>query len=137
MDEVEIYDHELGEYHHERYTPEERKFLKTILVFLGHPLDFSTDRWDKETDQAVRSFQRANGLTTDGIIGPKTLRVMANSVDKLNSLNKQQKSKFNQFLLIMASREEISISTSRQGIIPFPSYFGSRYYTHKLGNRNR
>jgi hypothetical protein len=45
--------------------------LQQRLLELGFAVDV-TGTFDAATDEAVRSFQSANGLTADGIVGPKT-----------------------------------------------------------------
>ena len=40
-----------------------------------------------ETDRAVRAFQRANGLVSDGIVGEKTIAAFSGEVDKKLTVN--------------------------------------------------
>lgn len=49
--------------------------LKQLLKKWGYQIDL-TDTFDGGTDQAVRNFQRDNGLTVDGKVGNNTWRVL-------------------------------------------------------------
>lgn len=52
--------------------------LQKDLQTVGYYTDGSLDgRFGRKTDKAVRSFQRANGLKVDGIVGPKTRAALA------------------------------------------------------------
>jgi len=66
-----------SQYHHQIYTAEEIVVFKTILGTFGYELNTESDDWDKNTDDAVRAFQRDHLLKQDGRIGPKTLGAMA------------------------------------------------------------
>jgi Putative peptidoglycan binding domain len=46
---------------------------KRTLIAAGYHLDSDDDRFCADTDVATRSFQRAHGLTVDGLVGPLTL----------------------------------------------------------------
>lgn len=63
------------------------KTVQTRLKALGYyTYSKITDFYGPITESAVRAFQKANGLTVDGVIGPKTL-------SKLNSSSAVAKSK--------------------------------------------
>ncbi|AIS53558.1 peptidoglycan-binding domain-containing protein [Thermoanaerobacter kivui] len=46
----------------------------------------------KNTDAAIRAFQKANGLTPDGIIGPKTLQALTKAANSISSASATPKS---------------------------------------------
>jgi hypothetical protein len=48
------------------------KILQTKLDAKGFNCGVADGIWGKNTDKAVRAFQKANHLTVDGIVGPKT-----------------------------------------------------------------
>ena len=71
------------------------KELQTALDKLGYNLgicgidgDFGT-----ATEKAVKEFQRDNGLSVDGICGPKTWTALINAVDKLTPEPKTEPAK--------------------------------------------
>lgn len=92
--------------YHQRYTPDERKTLKGILTLFGYNLDSTSDRWDKATRKAVRSFQAANQLEVDGKIGPATLRAMANAVLKKSELTTKERAEISRALIALAQRKD-------------------------------
>ena len=47
----------------------------------GLRLAKKSGRFDKQTDTAVREYQRKNGLYVDGLVGPITWRILMGSVD--------------------------------------------------------
>jgi D-alanyl-D-alanine carboxypeptidase/Putative peptidoglycan binding domain len=49
------------------------KRWELFLAGQGHLRGEVDDEFDTETDRATRAFQRAHGLSADGIVGPKTL----------------------------------------------------------------
>jgi hypothetical protein len=49
------------------------KRWEMFLVGQGHFRGAVDDDFDVDTDRATRAFQRAHGLSADGIVGPKTL----------------------------------------------------------------
>jgi len=49
--------------------------LQTRLKSLGYPVDVD-GRFGKNTRKQVRAFQRANGLTPDGVVGARTWRAL-------------------------------------------------------------
>ncbi|MDQ0254741.1 peptidoglycan hydrolase-like protein with peptidoglycan-binding domain [Evansella vedderi] len=58
------------------------KELKQVLKDLGYHIGEITKKFDKETDKAVRAFQKDYGLTIDGIVGPKTINILKNPPKK-------------------------------------------------------
>ena len=53
------------------------KKLQNALIELGYMEEGSADsQYGYQTYNAVKAFQRANGLTADGVAGPKTLTVL-------------------------------------------------------------
>jgi peptidoglycan hydrolase-like protein with peptidoglycan-binding domain len=50
--------------------------LKERLVELGYMEDFSNDKYDEKTKEAVRAFQVRNDLPADGIAGEDTLSLL-------------------------------------------------------------
>lgn len=56
---------------------DEVKALQTLLNRLGYILDVD-GAFGSKTEEAVKDFQRQNGLTVDGIVGPKTWTALDN-----------------------------------------------------------
>lgn len=54
--------------------------LQQDLAFLGYLSCLPTGYYGTQTAAAVRSFQRDNGLTVDGLAGPRTLEAIARRV---------------------------------------------------------
>jgi uncharacterized protein (TIGR02594 family) len=50
--------------------------FKAILIKLGYALTPGNDSFGELTEKVVKKFQSKNGLTVDGVVGPKTLAVM-------------------------------------------------------------
>jgi hypothetical protein len=48
------------------------KVLQRALAHLGYSVGAIDGQYGPSTEQALASFQRANGLTADGVLGPKT-----------------------------------------------------------------
>jgi hypothetical protein len=48
------------------------KVLQRALAYLGYSVGTIDGQYGPSTEKAVTSFQRANGLTPDGVLGPKT-----------------------------------------------------------------
>ena len=65
-----------------RLSPVKKRRQKTVralqraLVHLGYPCGPVDGAWGPLTKQAVRRFQSDHDLTADGIVGPKTLKVL-------------------------------------------------------------
>jgi peptidoglycan hydrolase-like protein with peptidoglycan-binding domain len=47
-------------------------FLQRLLLSYLYPITNLDSDFGPETERAVRAFQQENGLTVDGIVGPKT-----------------------------------------------------------------
>jgi hypothetical protein len=56
------------------------KVLQRALAHLGYSPGRIDGQYGPATVDAVKSFQRAGGLTADGILGPKTLRALASAL---------------------------------------------------------
>lgn len=56
--------------------------LQTDLKQLGYYYAEITGNFGAKTEAAVKAFQKAKGLTADGVAGPKTLNAIAAAVDK-------------------------------------------------------
>lgn len=50
--------------------------LQAVLKARGYGINFISGKFDDLLDGAVRSFQEDNGLTVDGVVGPKTWAVL-------------------------------------------------------------
>jgi Putative peptidoglycan binding domain len=57
------------------------KRLQRALAHLGYPPGTVDGQYGPSTTQAVSRFQRAHGLTADGILGPNTLRALARAIE--------------------------------------------------------
>jgi len=53
---------------------DEGEFVRIVQAAEGIPI---TGIFDAATEDAVRAFQRANGLVPDGIVGPRTWATVA------------------------------------------------------------
>ena len=60
------------------------KELQALLIASGADLAIDGDL-GALTDSAIREFQEANGLTIDGIVGPKTLKALRQKASALCS----------------------------------------------------
>lgn len=60
----------------------EIRALQANLCRLGYPLIVDGD-FGKKTEEKVKAFQRANGLTADGIVGPNTHAAIAAALSRL------------------------------------------------------
>ena len=49
--------------------------LGAVLYCRGY-LDYAADAWNSEVTEAVKDFQFDNGLTSDGVVGPKTWKML-------------------------------------------------------------
>ncbi len=58
------------------------KKLQEDLTVLGFYTGEVTGKYGNKTKEAVRRFQRANGLSSDGVAGPKTLAEVAHELGK-------------------------------------------------------
>ncbi len=56
------------------------KLLQRALARLGYSPGTIDGQYGPSTTQAVSRFQRAKGLTEDGILGPDTLRALTNAL---------------------------------------------------------
>lgn len=56
--------------------------LQRILTFLGHSVAAITDVFDESTEQAVIAFQKRQGLTPDGVVGPVTFKALSAAQQK-------------------------------------------------------
>ncbi len=70
-------------FHADRFSYEERVLLKAVLSALGHPADIGTGEWDASADRAIRDFQAETGLEPEGDRDPRTLRALAEAVDRV------------------------------------------------------
>ena len=114
--------------YYERYSKDERKILKAILVVLGYSTDYEDHKWDDRSGKAVRSFQRDNKLVADGKIGPKTLRVMSKAILKCNKIQKEDTYKVSLYLSKLASREESHYRYIKPKTYSVPRYSSPQPY---------
>ncbi|WP_273702697.1 peptidoglycan-binding domain-containing protein [Thermoanaerobacter sp. A7A] len=73
---------------------EDVKAVQQVLNKLGYSTGGVDGIFGKNTDAAIKAFQKANGLTPDGIIGPQTLKALikaANSISSGSTTSVQQK----------------------------------------------
>ncbi|MFK7785626.1 MAG: N-acetylmuramidase domain-containing protein [Crocinitomicaceae bacterium] len=64
--------------------------LEEILISLGYNLPYDNTYFGKDTDKAVRAFQKSKGLVVDGIVGPNTWKAIL--AEEKASFNKMDKS---------------------------------------------
>jgi peptidoglycan hydrolase-like protein with peptidoglycan-binding domain len=57
------------------------KLLQRALARLGYSPGTIDGQYGPSTTQAVSRFQRAKGLTEDGILGPNTLQALTNALE--------------------------------------------------------
>jgi len=88
----------------ERFSYEERVLLKAMLAALGYEVDEGTGEWGDAADQAMREFQTAQGIENEGEQSPKTLRALAQAVDRVPAEDNQKILRL--LLLNLAQREE-------------------------------
>lgn len=63
------------------------KGMQTMLADYGYPLGAIDGYFGKKTHEAVRSYQSSQGLTADGIVGPKTwARLCKITVGKITNI---------------------------------------------------
>lgn len=74
-----------GEYNRSHYTSDKLKILKALIG-----ADSKSDSWDEKADQLTRQFQKENGLSSDGKIGPDSLRVLLSTVNALPNETKNK-----------------------------------------------
>jgi peptidoglycan hydrolase-like protein with peptidoglycan-binding domain len=58
----------------------EVKALQRALAFLGYKSGKIDGSYGPATTAAVTAFQRASGLTADGIFGPQTLKALSSAL---------------------------------------------------------
>ena len=56
------------------------KLLQRALAHLGYSPGAIDGQYGPSTKDAVLRFQRAGGLTADGILGPETLRALTRAL---------------------------------------------------------
>lgn len=88
----------------DRFTPEERILLKALLAELGLGADPGDGIWDGAADEALSSFRTQVDLTDEAQPGPRTLRALAEAVDRLDAEARGRILKL--LLLNLAQREE-------------------------------
>ena len=79
-------------------------FLKAMLKVLGHDVDLGTGEWDAGAEAAMRAFQQESGLEEASDRDPRTLRALAEAVDRLGE--EDQAMILRLLLLNLAQREE-------------------------------
>jgi len=63
--------------------------LEEILISLGYNLPYGNTYFAKDTDKAVKSFQKSKGLVVDGIVGPNTWKaILAEEQASFNKIDK-------------------------------------------------
>lgn len=63
--------------------------LEEILINLGYDLPYDNTYFGKDTDKAVRAFQKSKGLVVDGIVGPNTWKsLLSEEQASLNTIDK-------------------------------------------------
>lgn len=72
-------------------TGEDVVYVQTRLIELGYDLaPYGADgKFGVKTEEAVKAFQRANGLEPDGVVGPKTYQALADATTDLYTVNIQ------------------------------------------------
>jgi peptidoglycan hydrolase-like protein with peptidoglycan-binding domain len=56
------------------------KLLQLALTHLGYSPGKADGAYGPATEQAVKNFQTAHGLTADGICGPKTIAALKHAL---------------------------------------------------------
>ncbi len=74
----------------EKAKSEDVLFLKDFLRDQGHFVGESTDYFDAATTEAVKAFQKQQGLKPDGLVGDKTLTALREVQAKVNNEALQQ-----------------------------------------------
>ena len=65
------------------------KYLQYGLAGLGYLKDTVDGKFGSNTEAAVKSYQKANGLTADGLAGPKTLTSLKSKVSDIQTKLKE------------------------------------------------
>ena len=65
-------------------TGDDVKYIQTSLNSLGNYNLVINGVFDSSTDSVVKSFQTANGLNPDGIVGPKTVATLEKKLESLS-----------------------------------------------------
>jgi hypothetical protein len=60
----------------------EVKVLQQALAALGYPVGTADGQYGTATKKAVAQFQKASGLTGDGVLGPQTLSALTTALGK-------------------------------------------------------
>lgn len=88
----------------DRFAREERVMLKALLAELGYAADMGDDAWDEGAESALRAFQDASGIEPGEARSARTLRALAEAVDRLDAEARGRVLKL--LLLNLAQREE-------------------------------
>ena len=99
---------------------EDVKYLQSKLISLGYSPGTVDGRYNMHTYHAVVAFQKVNGLSRDGIAGPKTLQALRNPkrISARYSGSHIEVSKAHQVLLVVKNSKVEKIlnsSTGRRG----------------------
>ena len=99
-------------------------YLKQLLNKWGYQIGV-TDMFDTGTDQIVRNFQRDNGLTVDGQVGPNTWKMLQNE----NALNAHQATRKAE--ADAAGMETVRMGSTGQGVFRLQQYLSRWGYNIK------
>jgi hypothetical protein len=95
------------EFDSDRFSYEERVFLKSLLCALGHEIDMGSGDWDEEAETALLEFQSGAGIAGGEGRDARTLRALAEAAA---SISPEDRTRVLRLLLLnLAQREEAAL----------------------------
>lgn len=104
--------------------------IQAVLKKIGYNIKTTDGMYGRETEEAVRNFQRNNGLTPDGIIGPATYRVLEKFIlgydiytikpgDTLYTIGRKYSTQPYKIIIANSGIEPYALVPGRRIIVPY------------------